>query len=429
MQIGKFARICNTKISVLRHYDKEGLLVPDYIDRFTGYRYYSSEQISIFLRITALKRAGFTLSEIKDILKNMHSDADILDLFEKKKREINEILVNLEEVRKMILRDQKNEIEIRFIERENRIYVRSGEIDPNDQNRVREIIEKNLAENGYQRVSSYAAYGEMNSLFCEIGCEVVRLSDDEIWLNENIDLPFENDEKVVGKWEIVGEFPVKSDFFSEEFKKNYVYGDTGRQIYFLPDGERYWCYGWTRGKLLIDTGDGSCVNDYAVEGYDGKIYMFIDLKSYEYRHGGQPTTLVLRQIDNKAYTAEGIARKDNIDMPFVNDERIIGKWKVFGFCLDKEGFDPESCQTDANYFSHVEFRPNGEIVSKYGEEIISGKDVQEWTKGFVLRKWNKSACAYEIRKVRGVEYLIIEWKSGDYRWGGFDTDYYIFVRE
>ena len=88
MQIGKFARICNTKISVLRHYDKEGLLVPDYIDRFTGYRYYSSEQISIFLRITALKRAGFTLSEIKDILKNMHSDADILDLFEKKKREI-----------------------------------------------------------------------------------------------------------------------------------------------------------------------------------------------------------------------------------------------------------------------------------------------------------------------------------------------------
>ncbi|MBQ6819383.1 MAG: MerR family DNA-binding transcriptional regulator, partial [Clostridia bacterium] len=25
MQIGEFARICNTKISVLRHYDKEGL--------------------------------------------------------------------------------------------------------------------------------------------------------------------------------------------------------------------------------------------------------------------------------------------------------------------------------------------------------------------------------------------------------------------
>ena len=61
MQIGEFARVCDTKISVLRHYDKEGLLIPDYIDKFTGYRYYSKEQIPIFVRITALKDAGFTL--------------------------------------------------------------------------------------------------------------------------------------------------------------------------------------------------------------------------------------------------------------------------------------------------------------------------------------------------------------------------------
>lgn len=31
MQIGEFAKICHTKISVLRHYDKEGLLQPDYV--------------------------------------------------------------------------------------------------------------------------------------------------------------------------------------------------------------------------------------------------------------------------------------------------------------------------------------------------------------------------------------------------------------
>ena len=29
MQIGAFAKLCETKISVLRHYDREGLLVPD----------------------------------------------------------------------------------------------------------------------------------------------------------------------------------------------------------------------------------------------------------------------------------------------------------------------------------------------------------------------------------------------------------------
>ena len=41
MKIGDFARACKTNISVLRHYDKIGLLKPLYIDRFTEYRYYT----------------------------------------------------------------------------------------------------------------------------------------------------------------------------------------------------------------------------------------------------------------------------------------------------------------------------------------------------------------------------------------------------
>ncbi|MBE6608755.1 MAG: MerR family transcriptional regulator [Ruminococcaceae bacterium] len=428
MQIGEFARICETKISVLRHYDKEGLLVPDYIDRFTGYRYYAKEQITIFVRINALKKAGFSLSEIREILKDTHSDDELLSLFEKKKNEINETLANLEDARKMMLRDQ-NTVKVRFVENENKITVRSSVIDPNEQRKARGIVEKAIVEQGYQRVSPYAVYGSRMSDLCEIVCEVVKLSDKETDLNENIDLPFENDESVVGKWEIVGEFPVKYDFYSEEFKKDYLYGECVKEIYFLPEGEQYWCYGWTRGKLLIDTGDGSCVNDYTIEKYDGNTYMFVSLKSYEYRHGGQPTTLVLRQIDNKAYTAESIARKDNIDMPFVNDDAVIGKWKVFGFCLNKEAFSPHSCQKDITYFASVEFRPSGEVICKYGEEIISDRNMQEWTKGYILRKWNKCACEYEIREICGREYLIVEWKSGDYRWGGFDTDYYVFVRE
>ena len=60
MQIGAFAKLCGTKISVLRHYDKTGLLHPDYTDRFTGYRYYAKEQMADFLKISALKAAGFS---------------------------------------------------------------------------------------------------------------------------------------------------------------------------------------------------------------------------------------------------------------------------------------------------------------------------------------------------------------------------------
>ena len=38
MKIGEFAKACRTRVSVLRHYEKRGLLLPDHVDRFTGYR-------------------------------------------------------------------------------------------------------------------------------------------------------------------------------------------------------------------------------------------------------------------------------------------------------------------------------------------------------------------------------------------------------
>ena len=54
--------------------------------------------------------------------------------------------------------------------------------------------------------------------------------------------------------------------------------------------------------------------------------------------------------------------------------------------------------------------------------------MQSWTKGYVLRKYNQTACAYEIVHENGKDYMIIEWKSGDWRFGGFDTDYYVFEK-
>ena len=64
----------------------------------------------------------------------------------------------------------------------------------------------------------------------------------------------------------------------------------------------------------------------------------------------------------------------------------------------------------------------------YEDDVFEGDDKLSWTKNYLLRKWNWSACEYEIRKVEGIEYMIIEWKSGDYRFGGFDTNYYVFVK-
>lgn len=418
MKIGEFAEICGTKISVLRHYDSQDLLKPDYVDRLTGYRFYSAGQTEDFRRITALKKAGFSLAEIREMIKDIDSGENTESFFDKKRSQLERMLQNLEQARSYLSEGCRIMKKIIF-ERTDSGLTAKGTFGNNFAEMDRE-----LSTNDYQRISPYSVNGD------EMQCQVIKLDDKTVPLNEDTNLPFVNDENIIGKWEVTGEYAVKQDFYNGvESPEKYLSGTTDI-LYFLPDGERYWCYGWTKGKLIIETGDESFVNEYETEIIDGVMYMFVSLKSYCSRRGGQSIILVLKKLDSNYYTAQEIARKDNIDMPFEDDKRVLGKWRVYDFTNDKKDWHPGNKNDGApSYFESVEFRSGGECISVYGGEVISGKDKQVWTKGYVLRKWNSTACAYEIREVDGIEYLIIEWKSGDYRWGGFDTDYYVFVKE
>lgn len=429
MRIGEFAEICETRISVLRHYDKEGLLPPDFIDSFTGYRYYSSNQVDAFRKITALKKAGFSLKEIKSVLSKSNNTKIILDSINRKKFELKNFLSNLDEAKKIMLGAEYMQ-NIVIIENTSGVEIRLSVSNPvKNYRKSWEQLEDAAKRLDYQRISNFKTYGEKDSDQLDIVIDAIKLNQDIKELNEDIHLPFEDDD-VIGKWEVVGDFAVKDDFFANISCRETLYGDINKQIYFLPDGEKYWCYGWTKGFLISDTGDCKSLNSYVVEEYDDERYMFIQNKSYYYRRGGKPTVIVLRQLDNKVYTSQGIARKDNINMPFVLDKTVVDKWKAVCYLRSIEEFNPSKRDNkDCLYFKEIEFLEDGKCVSIYGEETISSNDMQVWTKGYVLRKWNNSACAYEIRNENNIEYLILEWKSGDYRWGGFDTDYYVFVRD
>lgn len=67
-KIGDFSKICRIPVSALRYYADIGLLQPLEIDQFTGYRYYSLEQLPRLNRILALKDLGLSLTEIKTVL-------------------------------------------------------------------------------------------------------------------------------------------------------------------------------------------------------------------------------------------------------------------------------------------------------------------------------------------------------------------------
>lgn len=69
-QIGDVARIFHLSVSSLRHYEKIGLVTPEYIDRETGYRYYSTRQFECLNTIRYLRILDMPLLQIADFLKN-----------------------------------------------------------------------------------------------------------------------------------------------------------------------------------------------------------------------------------------------------------------------------------------------------------------------------------------------------------------------
>lgn len=81
-RIGEFSRIGCVTIDTLRHYDAVGLLKPVKVDPFTGYRYYTAQQLQSLNRILALKEVGFSLEEIAHILRDQLTADELRGMLE-----------------------------------------------------------------------------------------------------------------------------------------------------------------------------------------------------------------------------------------------------------------------------------------------------------------------------------------------------------
>lgn len=69
-QIGEVAKLFHISVGTLRHYEQAGLIKPEYIDPYTGYRYYSVRQFEALNTIRYLRVLDMPLSEIGDFLRN-----------------------------------------------------------------------------------------------------------------------------------------------------------------------------------------------------------------------------------------------------------------------------------------------------------------------------------------------------------------------
>ncbi len=85
--IGEFSEITGISKRMLRHYDKINLFSPIEINEANGYRYYSEDQIIELDKIQFLRKLGFTLSSIGDILAKPTGLPEFVDLL--KDREVS----------------------------------------------------------------------------------------------------------------------------------------------------------------------------------------------------------------------------------------------------------------------------------------------------------------------------------------------------
>ena len=59
----------------------------------------------------------------------------------------------------------------------------------------------------------------------------------------------------------------------------------------------------------------------------------------------------------------------------------------------------------AHPYKYDEFFPEGNCRCVYADAVFEGEDTVIWTKDYLLRKWNWSACEYEIRTVDGISVM------------------------
>ena len=227
-------------------------------------------------------------------------------------------------------------------------------------------------------------------------------------------MDFVNDDSVIGRWKNIGWIEDINDFSVKKLKAK---SNDFEDLYFLPAGEPYWIFeGWTKGFLLIHYGGDEPILTYKYEtrDIDEKKYLFLRLEN---------KTEVFIKISDEHYEKEVLGRHDNIDLPFVYDKHVVGTWNSVGFVDKIEDFSPDE-RIENLYLQSIEFKGDGTAIQKYMDEEWQDK----WTNGYVLNLHRTTAAAYEIHKIDGIEYLFLEWKMGNYIYGGIKPSIYVFER-
>ena len=257
-RISEFSKISNLSVKTLRYYDEIGLLKPAETDPFTGYRFYSLSQAGDAIKIQALKEFGFSLDEIR----YFYHDTDSLleqkeQMLKEQLRELKTRLHKLESFRKIWNEEGISMNPVVMTKKENcseeRDFVANMVCNTAECETAKKLLLRYLTENNYQIIGELTEH-PLSERETELKLPVRELYNERTEpANDDINVPFVNDSRVIGKWELVDTCYEKEDFNPAHSNMDKADKDF-HFLYFLPKGERYWCFGWTKGYVLSEFG-------------------------------------------------------------------------------------------------------------------------------------------------------------------------------
>jgi DNA-binding transcriptional MerR regulator len=88
LTIGAFSQLGGVSVRALRHYEAVGVLLPSWIDPATGYRRYRADQLARLHRIQALQDLGLSLQQLRPLLDDGPSAAQLSGMLVLKRAEL-----------------------------------------------------------------------------------------------------------------------------------------------------------------------------------------------------------------------------------------------------------------------------------------------------------------------------------------------------
>ncbi len=333
-KIGDFANLFNVSIKTVRYYESIGLIVPKYIDVYTGYRYYDEDNIYTMQDIISLKKMGFSLEEIKYFNKE-----SIKNKIKNYEQEILNLQSKIKVLKQFSFKEGENDLKMMFV----------------------------------------------------------------------------NDESAKGKWSLLGIAENKEEALNENFMEDDY---NIKELYLMPHGESYWVISWTKDTIFI----GGRPNLYEI--IDDKLYLTIT----DYLDSKNSKVAVYYNVSHDDYTVEDIKQKDNVNVEFIKDERVVGTWKTVDYINNSASFNPQKLQSSNEMLllDKLIFDYNGKVDVSY----TCGKMfTTNYTKDYVINLiLPDTLCKYTYEEILEKKYLIIEWKSGDYVFGRVINGYYVLEK-